>query len=64
MLALSSSTAMAYSPTVTRRGVSRAVAPHIAAEDMIGKSSVKDVVFSPLKLATKYDIKHQPNAGG
>ena len=47
---------MAYAPVSVPRGVARAVAPQMAIEDMIGKYSVKDIVWDPLNLATKYDI--------
>ena len=59
MLSIGSASTMAFAPAVSvPRGVARAVAPQMATsvEDMIGKCSVKDVVFDPLNLATKYDI--------
>jgi len=57
MLSLSTSSLSFASPAVSvPRTVARAVAPQMAVEDMIGKYSVKDIVWDPLNLATKYDI--------
>ena len=51
------SSSLSFSPAVSvPRTVARAVAPQMAVEDMIGKYSVKDIVWDPLNLATKYDI--------
>ena len=43
------SSSLSFSPAVSvPRTVARAVAPQMAVEDMIGKYSVKDIVWDPL----------------
>ena len=65
MLSIGSASTMAFAPAVSvPRGVARAVAPQMATsvEDMIGKYSVKDVVWDPPQPGDQ--VRHQLDAGG